>query len=79
MGGKQYLMPSQDGFVVPLKPGKLQGGAAGGRQGITLNSNPTIYIDSRTDQAQVVGLVREGVQAGNQGLLEQLRAQGAIA
>lgn len=68
--------------VLPLKRGangKLGVQAEGGRGGgAVVNYAPTIYIDSRTDQAVVAQLVGAAVQQGQRQMLEHLSATGAI-
>jgi hypothetical protein len=46
---------------------------------IVIHSNPVINIDSRTDSASVYAIAYEATQRGNKALVEELRAQGALA
>lgn len=48
--GPELVVPRSSGTVIP-----------NGAGGATINVNPTIHIDSRTDQAQIMGLVQRGI------------------
>lgn len=71
--GKQYLMATRNGRVKPNSGGAVGGGS------VVLHSNPTIYIDSRTDQAQVGQIAFEAAATANKHFAEELRAAGVMA
>jgi len=74
-GGTGLMGEAGPEAILPLKRGrggKL--GVAGGGMSLTVVNN----IDSRTDAAVVAQSVASGVQAGQQQMLQYLRAQGVV-
>ena len=53
--------------------------AAGGGAGVAVNQTVNVHIDARADQEQVARMVYGAVQQGNEALLDDLRARGALA
>lgn len=60
--------------IIPAAENR-KGGAGGSR---SLTYAPTIYIDSRSDRAQVGALVAQANQHGQQQMLQYLQAQGVL-
>lgn len=70
---KEMVLPKAQADVIR---GLASGGAKGGGPNVTYS--PQIYIDSRTDQAEVHRMVIGAVQQGNADLVEKLQRAGRI-
>ena len=68
-------VPLQDGRTIPV----TLSGAGGESRSVSVNYSPTINIDSRTDQGQVVQLVQAAVHKGQKDLMQHLHDTGALA
>jgi hypothetical protein len=71
---KEMVLPKAQAEVIR---GLARSGGGTG-SGITINSNPQITIDSRTDEAQVHKLVYTAVAQGNADLVDKLVRAGRI-
>ena len=65
--GPELFMPSTSGYIVPNHQ-------LGGSTSVVLS--PTIYIDSRSDRAQVAQMVIRGMQESQRSMWAQLKARG---
>lgn len=72
VGGRQFLMAARSGRV---KPG---GGVQTSGRAIVLHYSPTVYVDARSDQAQVAALVGGALEKNNEELFAQLEAAGRL-
>jgi hypothetical protein len=79
-GGRQYLLPSADGVVTPAVQRAAAPSAGGGGRGaggvVSIALSPQIYIDARTDQAQVAQMVAAGMAQAQRSMWQQMRARG---
>jgi phage-related minor tail protein len=76
-GGTGLMGEAGPEAIMPLKRGR------GGKLGVAAGGglapmNLTVNIDSRTDAATIAATVSRAVVAGQQQMLEYLRAQGAM-
>ncbi len=68
VGGQSYLMMGgEGGQVTPLKP---QGGGLGG--GTTIHFAPQMVFHGTQNQAEIMGLVSQGMEAAKQQLVEEM-------
>ena len=69
VGGKDYLMMgANSGRVRPASQGR----------NVSINASLTLYVDSRTDQAQIAQIAGAAVEQGRQRTFEELRAARVI-
>lgn len=74
LGGKTFLMTGDKGGTIT--PADQTASKLGNSLSVTLA--PTIYIDSRSDAAQVRSSVQQAIGESQKALLEELHAQGIM-
>ncbi|MFN3303040.1 MAG: phage tail length tape measure family protein [Roseateles sp.] len=75
VNNRTYLMMGgKDGFVTPNTPGAVGGGGRGGNSVVLA---PNIYIDSRSDRAQIATLVQNAMRSAQVELLDMMARRQA--